>query len=415
MLKVGSPTIPIYAFLYSQVDAYLTKKITSKKEGYAKEIARLDSQRNSIIKHDARNLIIIMARDGLSSTTEIIRQLGVELKENVQSHSIYQAAENSYRTLFNWGDYMLSFGLVANEIRKDDSLFVSRADLQQSSWQMLQFFSWFKETADTAAKIETPLHNVATLVELIRQPTNDNDQIDRVVKDGTELILENLEIGYGERTLVTIDKLNLKIGKIYAVTGETGCGKSSFLSKIKGIKEEDGAFGTGSIYYPAINGSPPKIVMISQDDYFPIGSSLEEVIYYPDKVPTNKQEVESLLQKLSVRGFYEEEGSCVDGEKELTLASIEDWYSKFSGGEKKKIAIISAIIKKPNILLLDEIFSAFDPDTIRLAQKIITEYLPNSLILIVDHQAKNNNYNGFYSGGELHFSNQRIVHQEITD
>ena len=90
---------------------------------------------------------------------------------------------------------------------------------------------------------------------------------------------------------------------------------------------------------------------------------------------------------------------------------MENWSTILSGGEKKKIAIVSAIMKKPDILILDETFDSLGPSII-VAHQMLRKYLPSALILVVDHYAQTNNYNHFYAK-ELSFTDKNIVSQEI--
>ena len=73
--------------------------------------------------------------------------------------------------------------------------------------------------------------------------------------------------------------------------------------------------------------------------------------------------------------------------------------------------IVSALIKKPDILILDEIFNGLDEGSTKKVQQMLKKHLPNTLMLIVDHHAKDNNYD-FYNQ-ELHFSEKRITVSDI--
>ena len=131
---------------------------------------------------------------------------------------------------------------------------------------------------------------------------------------------------------------------------------------------------------------------------------------YPNKISARqelyddqKAKIEFLLREIGISLFH------VLGEEELlTLDDKQDWYTVLSGGQKKKIMLVSAIIKEPDILILDEIFSGLDSQSIFIAQKMLKKYLPNTLILIIDHHAQENNFDNFYDNG-IHLDNQMIV------
>jgi ABC-type uncharacterized transport system, permease and ATPase components len=219
----------------------------------------------------------------------------------------------------------------------------------------------------------------------IHKATSSVDRVIRDLEDGNCLKLRNLEVGVKNRLLVEVTELSLELGKIYAVTGESGCGKTSLLSKIKGIKENN-IYGKGIIYYPKINGSNPKIVMLSQQDYFLQDASLYEVILYPDRDlefdNTKREEVQKLLIEIGLYAFSDsatkDEIKSAEAGR-LNLDSKMDWYTYLSGGEKKRVTLVSAILKKPDILFLDEIFNGLDQKSIITVQQMLKKYLPNTL------------------------------------
>jgi putative ATP-binding cassette transporter len=281
--------------------------------------------------------------------------------------------------------------------------------------QASSLLSWTGEHAQQMATIEQSLDRVIILEGVLNILPKSMDQINRVIQNGSQLVLDNIQIGTGDRMLVTVNELKLDMGKIYAVTGDSACGKSSLLSKIKGVKE-NGISGTGTIYYPRVNDRDPKIVMISQQDYFPLHSTLQEVLAYPELIPNepelNQEQREKMLELLEEIGLHDFTGLNTKVEK-LDLDSKKDWYTTLSGGEKKKVIIISAIIKKPDILILDEIFNGLDSSSVKIAEQMLKKYLSDTLILIVDHHAKNHNYDDFYNQ-ELYFADKMVTLRNIT-
>ena len=292
---------------------------------------------------------------------------------------------------------VFNYYLVGREIQGGRLPFDERNSLRKAVMDESNMFSWGSRNSATVGQVEKSLDRLIVLEGIIDLPPSNYDLIERIFQDGNQLIIHDLELGVGDRVLVAVDgDLKFDMGKVYAITGNTGCGKTSFLSKIKGIKE-NGIYGKGGIIYPKINNKYPKIVMLSQQDYFPPNYSLKEILFYPDKFSGDLEASTRLIEEMGLT---------------LDLDSKKNWYMRLSGGEKKKVLIISAILKKPDILILDEVFNGLDTDSIKLARQMLRKYLPSSLIFVVDHHAREDN-NNFYDK-EVHFADEKIVLRDIV-
>jgi len=206
--------------------------------------------------------------------------------------------------------------------------------------------------------------------------------------------------------IVKIDNLNFELGKIYAFTGLSGCGKTSTMLSIK-----DDLYGViqaeGNISLPKINDKEPLIFLLTQKLYLPYNTNLLETIYYPNILPKEPEQaliitkkIIKLLNELKFRGF----DFKINTEKEM----LDKLYSKefsLSGGETTKVMLTSAILVKPDILLIDETFKGLDPSSKLLAQQLIKKHLPNSLIIVVTHDEI---ITSFYHQ-RIHFDNKGVT------
>jgi putative ATP-binding cassette transporter len=421
---------------------------------YGEKIRVLDSELVSIIKHDTENIRTITERDGIEYTKERLKQLYDTSRKYEANQELWSSANSLWWSMSGMADFMSNYFLIGHEINRGKIPFDSRNKVLTAGWQVSDLLSWSGHNAQFVASIDQSLDRIVVLEGKIHARPTNKDQIERTAYDGKQLILQGLEVGVGNRLLVAVEELKLDMGKTYAITGETGSGKTSLLSKIKGIKE-NGITGKGYIFYPLVNGREPKIVVVSQQDYFPVASSLQEVIFYPDKVPSDpilnsrkREEALLLLKEIGLDGFStsapdiadkdededkdEErnknrngkengdkseakatENKTKESDRTLDLDSTKDWYTVLSGGEKKKVLLVSAISKKPDILILDEIFNGLDANSIIVAQQMLKKHLPDALMLVVDHHAQGNNHESFYDK-ELSFSDKGIVLQDIS-
>ncbi len=420
IIIVNSPNIFVYSALYNKAQTFIAEYLAEQRRKYDEKIRVLDSKFITSFKHDSENIRTITERDGLQATKEKLQQISFDLRQLEGIQKLWSMANGIWWSISGTIDYIFNYYLVGKEVNQGRIPFDNRNKVQLASWQVSNLLSWSGHQAQELAWIDQSLDRVIILEGKMRVSTNNTDQITRVIREGNQLVLQDVAIGVDNRVLVTVKDLKLEMGRVYAVTGETGCGKTSLLSKIKGIKE-NGVFGVGAIYYPKINDEAPKIVMISQQDYFPLDSSLYEIIIYPDKIlvdpilnAPNRKKVELLLAEIGLYAFGKNLSKA--GKKHesniLELDSKKNWYTYLSGGEKKKVAVVSAILKEPDILILDEAFDGLDQMSTIIMQRVLKKYLPNSLILVVDHHALNNNYD-FYDK-ELRFVDRKLFLLDIS-
>jgi ABC-type multidrug transport system ATPase subunit len=441
IVVVNSPNLFIYSTLYNQAQLFIANILATQQRVYGEKIRVLDSELVSIIKHDTENIRTITERDGVEYTKERLKQLYETSREYEANQELWSSANSLWWSMSGMANFMSNHFLIGHEINRGRIPFDNRNKVLTAGWQVSDLLSWPGHNAQFVASIDQSLDRIVVLEGKIHARPANKDQIERTAYDGKQLILQDLEVGVGNRLLVAVEELRLDMGRTYAVTGETGSGKTSLLSKIKGIKE-NGIAGKGSIYYPLVNGREPKIVVVSQQEYFPVESSLQEAILYPDKAPSDpvlssatREEVRLLLEEIGLGAFSgpgvtdtntkdksktkrTSKGGLKktkekEGERSLDLDSVQDWYTVLSGGEKKKVLLVSAFIKKPDILILDEVFAGLDANSIIVVQQMLKKHLPDALILVVDHHAQDNNHEAFYDK-ELNFSDKGIVLQDIS-
>ena len=161
------------------------------------------------------------------------------------------------------------------------------------------------------------------------------------------LLLENVGVAYGKKEVLSGIDLTFAGEKTHAVIGRSGVGKSTLLHAIAGIKSF-----TGSITLDGelLNRSRHRIALVPQKDSLIPWKTVRQNICLPalsrggsDTTLTDK------LIKLA-------------GELGIS-ALLEKYTNHLSGGEQQRVAIARALLFEPDLLLLDEAFSALDAIT----------------------------------------------------
>ena len=164
------------------------------------------------------------------------------------------------------------------------------------------------------------------------------------------LVIDNLSKIYhtnnSEITAIKDLNLNIKDGEFVAIVGPSGCGKTTLLSILCGLENKS----SGNILFP--KGKAKMGYMLQNDTLFPwlniLDNSLLGLRVQKKITKENKDKVISMLNTYGLKDF------------------IYKYPSNLSGGMKQRAALIRTLAINPDILLLDEPFSALDYQT-RLA------------------------------------------------
>ena len=158
----------------------------------------------------------------------------------------------------------------------------------------------------------------------------------------------------GNATLALRDfSMSVARGEFVAVVGPTGCGKSTTLNLITGLLRP--TVGEVRVMSRAVEGIDPRIGFVFQADaVFPWRNVLDNVAAGPIFRGKTKDEARALAREWIAR---------------VGLAKFERHYPhQLSGGMRRRVALAQTFINQPEILLMDEPFSALDMQTRTLMQ-----------------------------------------------
>ncbi|WHY03055.1 ABC transporter ATP-binding protein [Neobacillus sp. DY30] len=152
--------------------------------------------------------------------------------------------------------------------------------------------------------------------------------------------------------------LNVKKGSFVSIVGPSGCGKSTLLYLIAGLDKAD----SGDI---RVDGElvskpgPERVVVFQEAGLFPWLTVLENVTYG------------LILKKMPKE---EAKAKALDVLKMVHLSKYVNSYPhELSGGMKQRVSIARALVMEPDILLMDEPFSALDEQTRMVLHKELLE------------------------------------------
>lgn len=196
-----------------------------------------------------------------------------------------------------------------------------------------------------------------------------------------EIEFKNLDFRYGNRSLV-LKNINLKIkqGEQIALVGESGSGKTTLVKLLMNFYQcEKGELLINKLNIKDINIETlrDKIAYISQETFLFNGTIIENLslgnpyLTYDEIIEAcKKAQIHDFINSLPLR--YN------------TL--IEENGSNFSGGQKQRLSIARAILRNPEILIMDEATSNLDSITERAIEKTIHDFSKEMTTIIIAHR-----------------------------
>lgn len=178
--------------------------------------------------------------------------------------------------------------------------------------------------------------------------------------------------GGGIHTAVRDLNFTVAAGEFVAVVGPTGCGKSTTLSLVSGL--EPASAGRTLVRGHDVHGIPDGVgYMFQQDAVLPWKSVLDNVALGPEfrGIP-RRQARDRAAQWVAKVG----------------LAGFENYYPhQLSGGMRKRVALAQTLVNDPEIILMDEPFSALDVQTRQLMQDELLRVWAgtNAAVIFVTH------------------------------
>jgi len=177
------------------------------------------------------------------------------------------------------------------------------------------------------------------------------------------LVIQNLDYYYHNQSVLSRFNLKVEEDSITAITANSGIGKTTLLRCIAGLEKPNTGLiqWKDSIYFDSYHWIPPwerNLNMVFQDialwPHATVSEHLDFVIKYSKNIKRPFLKSCELLNAFEMGGLTER------------------YPAQLSGGQQQRLAIARAILTNPELLLLDEPFSALDEDiTIKIWQYLL--------------------------------------------
>ena len=217
----------------------------------------------------------------------------------------------------------------------------------------------------------------------IKNEINKNESSDDVkIKDGT-ITFDNINFSYNSNPeKIVLKNISLKIngGKMTALVGQSGSGKSTLLNMIPRIYNPiSGSIKIDNQDLTGINlmSLRKQISIVDQNT-----TLFDDTVFNNIKYAQPDSSNEEIMQAAKLSMSEEFINNLENGFE----TKIGENGVKLSGGEKQRLSIARAFLKKSNIILLDEATSSLDSDTEEKIQKAIEELIHDKTTIVIAHR-----------------------------
>ncbi len=202
-----------------------------------------------------------------------------------------------------------------------------------------------------------------------------------------EIEFDNVRFEYepGNQILNGISA-TIPAGTSLAIVGHNGCGKSTLINLIPRFFDTKGSPGcpNGAIKIGGVDVRDVEIKQLRQK----IGYVTQQTMLFNDSIAENIAYGQTELDMSQVRS------AAMKAHAHDFIMDLEDGYesmigehgSRLSGGQRQRLSLARAILKDPEILILDEATSQIDPESEKLIHETMAEFIKGRTTVVITHR-----------------------------
>ena len=246
-----------------------------------------------------------------------------------------------------------------------------------------QYTKPFNEITDVLAELQNALACAARLFELIEEPEQSPDEecTEHIGQGSNDVCFENVSFSYNpEQELIKDFNMNVKSGKLIAIVGPTGCGKTTLINLLMRFYDpDDGRILVGGTDTTKVARSELRknFGMVLQDTWLKAGTIRENIsMGRPD---ASEEEIIAAAKASHAHEFIKRLPKAYD-------TVIGESGGSLSQGQKQLLCIARVMLTRPPMLILDEATSSIDTRTEIQVQDAFSKLMKGRTTFIVAHR-----------------------------
>lgn len=176
-----------------------------------------------------------------------------------------------------------------------------------------------------------------------------------------DVIIQDLSKAYGETAVFSHFSYTFKAGNRYCLTAPSGAGKTTLFKILMGLEKQDAGEITG------LKGQSASAVF--QENRLLEGYTALQNIRFVTGKHLSVQEINQYLLRL------------------LPEDSLKKPVCEFSGGMKRRLSVLRALLAPSDLILMDEPFAGLDLENRLLTIRLVRELLKDRLLIVATHDS----------------------------
>lgn len=213
-----------------------------------------------------------------------------------------------------------------------------------------------------------------------KNPLKDHPNAIEKTNFESEIEFKNISFKYDDAYVLKDFSLTIPKGKMVALVGQSGSGKSTIANLITRFYDVN----EGEILIDGINIRELTIASLRAQ----LGIVTQDAILFNESIKNNLKlgrhhaSDQEIIEALKVANAWEFVKTLPQGIE----TNIGDSGNKLSGGQKQRLSIARAVLKSPPIMVLDEATSALDTESERLVQIALENMMKNRTSIVIAHR-----------------------------
>lgn len=305
-------------------------------------------------------------------------------KENIQSY--YKASVN--RGLITWIEHPMTGILSVIQSVLVIGLgvwLISNGSIEVSEWvAYFIYVDLLYGVLSTFGSLYVMLKEsqgaTARIAQIVDHPEEAYIRKQKLIDMKQDLVFDHVTFDYGDKKVLSDVSFTIPKGKLTAIVGPSGGGKTTILSLVEQFyeaKPNSIRLGDTPIEDFHLEEWRNAFGYVAQDSTLLSGTIRENIMYGVDREVTETELIDA-AEKANALQFIMDDKLGFD-------ASVGEGGSKLSGGQRQRVAIARVILRDPQFILLDEATASLDTRSEKIVQEAMDNLMQDRTSIVIAH------------------------------